>query len=109
MYDALQISTNDDVAEMIHCKSHLPITTIIELFVTFTRSADEILSLLQPTPSSSSTILNLISRSPTKLYYGGLLRRANIIDSLYGYGVYFRSDATVTMSISHNFSFDELL
>jgi len=28
-YDALQISTNDHVAEMIHCKSHQLINTII--------------------------------------------------------------------------------
>jgi len=47
MYDAIQISTDDDVVEIIRYKSHLPINTIIELFVTFTRSTDEILSLLQ--------------------------------------------------------------
>jgi len=35
MYDAIQISIDDDVAEFIHCKSHLHINTIIELFVTF--------------------------------------------------------------------------
>jgi len=29
MYDALQISTNDDIAEVIHYKSHLPINIII--------------------------------------------------------------------------------
>jgi len=50
MYDALQISTDDDVVEIIHCKSHLPINIIIELIVTFTRFVDKILSLLQPTP-----------------------------------------------------------
>jgi len=33
MYDALQISINDDIVEIIHCKSHLTIYTIIELFV----------------------------------------------------------------------------
>jgi len=99
---------DDDVAKMIHCKSHQPINTIIKLFVKFTRSADKILTLLQPTPSSSSMISNPILRSPTKLYYGGLLRRANITNSLYGYGIYFRSNAIVTMSISHNFTFDEL-
>jgi len=46
MYDVIQISTDDDVVEIIRCKSHLPINTIIELFVTFIRSADEILTLL---------------------------------------------------------------
>jgi len=34
--DALQISIDDDVVEMIHCKSLLLIKTIIELFVMFT-------------------------------------------------------------------------
>jgi len=92
MYEALQISTDHDVAEIIHCKSHLPINIIIELFVTFTRYADEILSLLQRTPSSFSTVPNRIPHSPAKLYYGGPLRRAYIIDSPYGYGLYFRSN-----------------
>ena len=109
MYDAIQISTDDDVAEIIRCKSHLPINTIIELFVTLTRSADEILTLLRPTHSSSSTIPNPTPCSPTKLYYGGPLRRADITDSPYGYGLYFKSNTTVTMSIPHNFTFDDLL
>ena len=108
MYDVIQISTDDDVAEIIR-KSHLPINTIIELFVTFTRSAEEILTLLQPTPSSSSTISNPIPHSPANLYYGGPLRRASITDSPYGYGLYFRSNITVTMSIPHNFTFGDLL
>jgi len=82
MYNALQISTDDDVAEIIHYKSHLPINIIIELFVTFIRSVEEIISLLQPTPSSSSTIPNPIPRSPAKLYYGGLRSRACIIANI---------------------------
>jgi len=65
MYDALQISTDDDVAKIIHYKSYLPINTIIELFATFIRSIEEILSLLQPTPSSSSIIPNPILHLPT--------------------------------------------
>jgi len=94
---------------MIHCKSHLPINTIIDFFVTFTTSADKIHSLLQQPPSSSSTISNPIRRSLAKLYYGGLLRRAGIIDNLYDYGLYLKLYATVTMSILYNFTFDELL
>jgi len=67
--------------------SLISINTIIEYFVMFIRSVEEIFSLLQPTPSSSSTISNPILRSPTKLYYGGLDRRVDITDSPYGYGL----------------------
>jgi len=45
-YDALQISTDREIAKMIICKSHFLINTIIELFVTFTSPTEEILSLL---------------------------------------------------------------
>jgi len=109
MFDVIQISKDDGVAEIIRCKSYLPIDTIIELFVTFTRFVDEILTLLQPTPSSSSTIPNPILHSPAKLYYGGPLRLIGTTDSPYGYGLYFRSNTTVTMSIPHNFTYDDLL
>jgi len=51
---------------------------------------------------------NHILHSPSKLYYGGLLRQTGITDSPYGYELYFRSDTTVMMSIPHNFTFDEL-
>jgi len=54
----------------------------------------EILSLLHPTPSSSSKNPNPIARSPTKLYYGGSLEQVGIIDSPYGY----TSDQTLLSS-----------
>lgn len=87
---------------MINCKSHFPINIIIELFVTLIRSTKETLTLLHPTPYSSSINPNCIPCSPAILYYGGISKWVGITNSPYGYGLYFRSDIVVTMSILHN-------
>jgi len=87
-YYAFQISTKGDAAQMIVCKSYFPINTIIEFFVTFTRSTEEILSLLHLTPLSSSTNPNFVSCSLAILYYRRPLKRASITNNPYGYGLY---------------------
>jgi len=37
------------------------------------------------------------------------MKRTGIANSPYGYGLYFRSDTTVTMSILHNFTLNKFL
>ena len=101
------METNEDVFQMLQCKSSFPLNTMIELYVTFTRPAEEILSLLTTnTPSSSS---NSVSTSPTIIYYGGPLRVTNITESPYGFGLQFGLDATKTFSIKHDCTYNELL
>jgi len=94
---------------MIMCMPNFPINTIIEFFVTLTKSLKEILSLLQRSSSSVATNLNLIQRSTLILYFGRLLKRATIMECPYGFGLIFRSDVFVVMSIHHNFTFNDLL
>jgi len=56
MYDAFELKTDEDVFQMLQCKSSFPLNTMIELYVMFTRSPEEILFLLTTnTPSSSCT------------------------------------------------------
>jgi len=69
MYHKFELKTDEDVFEMLQCKSSFPLNTIIELYVTFTRSIEEIFSLLTPNISSSSS--NSIPTSPTIIYYSG--------------------------------------
>jgi len=108
VYDAFEIKTDEHVFQMLECKSSFPFNTMIELYVTFTRSPEEILSLLTTnTPSSSSS--NSLPTSPTILYYGGPLRGAGIKESRSGFGFEFRSDATKTFSIRHDCTYNELL
>jgi len=57
IYSAADLSTDEEVIAMIMSKLTFPINTIIELFVTFTRSLDEILRLLHRTPHCSSSDL----------------------------------------------------
>ena len=107
MYDTFELKIDADVFQMLHCKSSFPLNTMIELYVTFTRSLEHILSLLTTnTPSSSS---NSIPSSPTIIYYGRPLRGAGIIESPSGFGLEFSSDATKTFSIRHDCTYNELL
>jgi len=77
------------------------------LYVTFTRSAKEILSLLTPntTPSSS----NSLPTSPTIIYYGGPLRGVGITENSYGLGLEFNSGAQKTFPMRHDCTFNQLL
>jgi len=45
IYSVVDLSTNDEVITMMLSKPTFPINTIIELFVTFTRSPGKILRL----------------------------------------------------------------
>jgi len=97
VYDTFEIKTDEHVFQMSQCKSSFPFNTMIELYVTFTRSPEEILSLLTTnTPSSSSS--NSVPTSPT--IYGGPLRGVGITESPYGFGLEFGLDATKTFSIT---------
>ena len=108
VYDAFELKTDEHVFQMLQCKSFFPFNTMIELYVTFKRSPEEILSLLTTnTPSSSSS--NSFPTSPTILYYGGPLRGAGIIESPSGFGLEFGLDATKTFSIRHDCTYNELL
>jgi len=107
MYDAFELKTDEDVFQILQCMSSFPLNTMIELYVTFTRSVEEILSLLTTNTSSSSS--NSVSTSPTIIYYGGPLRGASITESPYGFGLEFGSDATKTFSIKHDCTYNELL
>jgi len=92
---------------MLQCKSYFPLNTMIELYVTFTRSIEEIISLLTiNTPSSSS---KPVPSLPTIIYYRGPLRGASITESPYGFGLEFDSDARKTFSIRHDCTYNELL
>ena len=74
--------------------------------MTFTRSVEEILSLLTPnTPSSSS---NSILTSPTIIYYGGPLRSVGITDNAYALDLEFNSNARKTFSIRDDCTYIEL-
>jgi len=78
------------------------------LYVTFTRSPEEILSLLiTNTPSSSSS--NSVPTSPTIIYYGGPLSGAGITESPSGFSLEFSLDATKTFSIRHDCTYNEFL
>ena len=108
VYNAFELKTYEHVFQMLQYKSSFPFNTMIELYVTFTRSPEEILSLLTTnTPSSSSS--NFVPTSPTILYYGGPLRGAGITESPSGFGLEFGSDATKTFSIRHDCTYNELL
>ena len=41
MYDAFELKTDEDVFQMLQCKSSFPLNTMIELYVTFTRSPQD--------------------------------------------------------------------
>jgi len=59
MYEVVELKADEDVFQMFQCKSSSILNIIIELYVTFTRFVEEILSLLTPnTPSSSSNFTN---------------------------------------------------
>jgi len=49
VYDATEISTNVHIYVMISCKPQLSFNTIIKLYVKFTRSIEQIMTLLNPT------------------------------------------------------------
>jgi len=107
MYDAFELKTDVDVFQMLQCKSSFPLNTMIELYVTFTRSPEQVLSLLTTnTPSLSS---NFVSTSPTIIYYGGPLRGAGITESPFGFSLEFSSDATKTFFVRHDCTYNELL
>jgi len=53
IYSAAYLTSDEEVIAMIMSKPTFPINTIIELFVSFTRSADEIFRLLHWTPHCS--------------------------------------------------------
>jgi len=91
MYETFELKTNEDVFQMLQCKSSFPLNTMIELYVTFTISVEEIISLLTSnTPSSSS---NSILTSLIIIYYDVLLRGVGITKSAYGFGLEFNLDA----------------
>jgi len=60
MYDTFELKTDEDVFQMLECKSFFPLNTMIELYVTITRSVEEILSLLtrntHPHPQTPSQL-----------------------------------------------------
>ena len=108
VYDSFELKTDEHVFQMLQCKSSFPLNTMIELYVTFTRSPEEIISLL-----TTNTILTSSSNSvptlPTIIYYCGPLRGAGITESPSGFGLEFGSDATKTFSIRHDCTYNELL
>jgi len=67
MYEAFELKTDEDVFQMLQCKSSFLLNIMIELYVTFTKSNEEILSLLTPKMTSSSS--NSVPTSPTIIYY----------------------------------------
>jgi len=44
MYKAFELKTDEDVFQMLQCRCSFQLNTIIELYVMFTRSTEEILS-----------------------------------------------------------------
>jgi len=109
MYRAIELSCDDDVIYMVKCKPEFPINCIIELFVTFTRSPNQILELLQRGDSSTDGRPMCIERCGLLIYFGGRLRRANVVECPYGHGLKFKSHTVVRMSMRHNSTFLELV
>jgi len=109
IYSAADLSIDDEVIAMIMSKPIFHINTIIELFVTFTRSPDEILRLLHRTPHCSSSDVKEKQRTRIILYFGRHLKMATILECPYEQGLMFRSNAAVYMSISHDCTFVHLL
>jgi len=104
MYEAFELNIDDNVFQMLKCKCSFSLNTIIELYVTFTRSTEAILSLLTPnTPFSSS---NFIPTSLTIIYYDGPLRGPGITESSYGFGQEFNLDTWKTFEIRHDCNYN---
>jgi len=80
IYSAADLSTDEENIAMIMSKPTFPINTIIELFVTFTRSPDEILHLLHKTPHCSSSDLKEKQHTRMILYFSGHLKWAIILE-----------------------------
>jgi len=74
-YDVVQILTNENVFELLRWKSQFPFVTMIELYAKLTRSAEEILSLLNaPITSNSSVNQDPINSTKAIIYYGVVMQ-----------------------------------
>jgi len=109
MYRAIELSCNDDVILMIKCKPEFLINCIIELFVTYTRSPNQIFELLQRSDSSTDGRPMCIERCDLLIYFGGRLRQATVVECPYGHGLKFKSHAVVRMSMRNNSTFLEFV
>jgi len=109
MYRAIELSCDDDVIMMAKCKLEFPINCIIELFVTYTRSPNQILELLQRSDSLTDERPMCIERCDLLIYFGGRLRRATVVEYPYGHWLKFKSHAVVRMFMRHNCTFPELV
>jgi len=109
IYSAAKLSNDEDIIGIILCRPKFPTNTIIELFVTFLRSPNEILRLLQRTSKSSSADVNHIERTWMIFYFGGHFKWVNIVECPYRHSLMFKSEAVVYMTISHNCIFVHLL
>jgi len=82
---------------------------MIELYVKLTRFVEEILSLLNaPITSNSSVNQDPINSIEAKIYYGGVMQWATIIESSNGYSLTYTCLNPKRMSIPHNCSFNQL-
>lgn len=61
------------------------------------------------TSISTSITTALIPSSPTIIYFDGPLKGNDIIDSQCGYGLEFRSESQVNISIKHNCIFNQFV
>jgi len=82
---------------------------MIELYAKLIRSVEEILSLLNaPVTSNISVNQDPINSTEAIIYYGGVIQRANIIESPNGYGLTYTCLNPKRMSIPYNCSFNQL-
>ena len=108
-YNVVQIITDENVSELLTWKSQFPFPTMIEVYVKLTRSAEEILRLLNAlTASNSTSIQDSITSTKAIIYCGGPIQRATIIGSRNGYGLTYICVNPKRMSIPHNSSFNQL-